>query len=128
MVDRDGERFTDEAASHVDRGHDRYQRHTPVPAIPAWMVFDSRQHRRHPPGRAFPPGLTPKWAVESGFLRRAETVQALAERRGIDPAGLRRTVHLFNGVASTGRDQDCGRSDSAYDRCCGDPCVRPNPT
>jgi hypothetical protein len=81
-----------------------------------------------PPWSRVPAGPDTEVAVESGFLRRAETVQALVERRGIDPAGLRRTVHLFNGVASTGRDQDCGRSDSAYDRCYGDPCVRPNPT
>jgi 3-oxosteroid 1-dehydrogenase len=47
MVDSDGERFTDEPASHVDRGHDQDQRHTLVPAIPVWIDFDSRQHRQY---------------------------------------------------------------------------------
>jgi succinate dehydrogenase/fumarate reductase flavoprotein subunit len=126
MVDSSGERFTNEAASYVDCCHDQYRRHTQVPAIPAWMVFD-RRHRRRYPLAVFRPGVTPKSALESGFLRRAMTVETLAAQCGIDADGLRRTVQRFNGFASTGRDQDFGRGDSAYDRFYGDPRVRPNP-
>jgi 3-oxosteroid 1-dehydrogenase len=126
IVDSSGQRFMNESASYVDDGHWQYQRNETVPAIPAWLVIDAK-HRRRYPFSTLLPGLTPRSAISSGFLKKADTLPALAAQLGVDPAGLVSTVERFNGFARQGRDEDFHRGDSAYDRYYGDPRVKPNP-
>jgi 3-oxosteroid 1-dehydrogenase len=68
----------------------------------------------------------PKGAIESGAVRRAESLEALARQIGVDPAGLVRTVERFNRFAVKGLDPDFGRGQSAYNDCLGDPGYKPN--
>ena len=49
------------------------------------------------------------------------------KRWRIDAAGLARTLQRFNGFCQTGIDTDFGRGSRAFDRCHGDPTVKPNP-
>lgn len=58
----------------------------------------------------------------------AETIRELAERTGIDVAGLTRTVERFNEFARTGVDYDFHRGESAYDKYYSDPTNKPNPS
>lgn len=126
IVDSKGERFMNESASYVDCWRWQYERHRQTPAIPAWLIMESR-HRRYYPFGLLPPGITPQSATGSQFLVRAQTLRELAMRTGIDPDGLERTVVRFNRMAQQGKDEDFHRGESAYDRFYSDPRVKPNP-
>jgi predicted oxidoreductase len=51
----------------------------------------------------------------------------LAQKIGVDPAGLEETVARNNQFAITGKDLDFKRGDSDLDRSIGDPTHKPNP-
>ena len=88
LVNRAGERFTDEAARPVDAGYERVARAVlEQPEGLAWAVFDA--------------GLddAPHWRVTVRSDREpleAPTVEALAEAAGLDPAALAATLAAYN--------------------------------
>ena len=114
-----------ESASYVDCGHWQYERNQEVPAIPAFLIADSR-HRKYYLFGMMPPRMTPKEAYESGFMVKGSSIPELALACGIDPENLEQTVRRFNHFAATGHDLDFHRGDSAYDRVYSDPKVKPN--
>jgi succinate dehydrogenase/fumarate reductase flavoprotein subunit len=130
-VDRQGRRFVDEAGDYhsfmralSERCADR--------DVQAWLVCDHRFQRRFGLGWSKPRPLPIRYALRSGYLIRADTIEALAVRCGIDPPGLARTVADYNRHAREGRDPAYGRGQTAYDRMQGDaehsgpnPCVAP---
>lgn len=126
IVDASGSRFMNEAESYVDAGHHQYERNRTVPAIPAWLVVDAR-HRRRYLMASLPPGSTPKSAIHSGFIVKADSLDELARKIGVDPGGLAKTVARFNEMARRGVDEDFGRGRTAYDRLYGDPSNKPHP-
>lgn len=128
MVNAAGKRFTNEAASYVEVGHAMYENHTAENRhIPAIFIMDSRYRRKYIFGTLFPMQPVPDAYFESGYFKRADTLEELAEQCDIDPAGLRETVERFNRFARSGVDEEFHRGDSAYDRYYGDPTVKPNP-
>ncbi|MGF6970217.1 3-oxosteroid 1-dehydrogenase [Paraburkholderia sp. WC7.3g] len=127
MVDQDGERFCDEAGAYMEIGQRMYQRHRQTgKAVPAWVVMDSRQRKYYPWGTAMPGQIPQRW-LDSGYMIKADTLEELAAKCGIDRAGLLETVKRFNGFCETGVDEDYGRGSRAFDRCHGDPTIKPNP-
>jgi 3-oxosteroid 1-dehydrogenase len=128
LVNAAGERFVNEAAPYVDAVHAMYDRHTDdKPHIPAWMIIDQRYRNSYVfAGRAPRKPLPRRWYA-AGAVFRGATLADLAEQVGIPADGLAQTVQRFNGFARTGKDEDFGRGDSAYDRYYGDPRCRPNP-
>jgi 3-oxosteroid 1-dehydrogenase len=128
LVNGAGQRFVNESAPYVDAVHAMYEGNTPQnPHIPAWLVFDQRYRDRYvfaglPPRKALPR----RWYA-AGSVVRADDLAGLARAAGVEADGLAKTVARFNEFAATGRDEDFGRGDSAYDRYYGDPRRRPNP-
>ncbi|GAD48245.1 3-ketosteroid delta(1)-dehydrogenase [Caenibius tardaugens NBRC 16725] len=125
IVDQSGQRYTNEAASYVDAGRAMLERDKTVPAVPSWLVFDTRYRNRYFFGQ-IPPRVTRQY-VESGFFQKGETLEELAGKCGIDAAGLVATVTRVNSMAAAGGvDADFDRGDNVYDEYYGDPAHRPN--
>lgn len=131
-VDRDGRRFVDEAGNYHGFMRALFERCGEHRPVEAWLVCDHRFQRRFGLGHAKPFPLPIGAALRSGYLRRGDTLEALAAQCGIDPAGLARTVAGFNRHARAGRDPEYGRGDIPYDRMQGDaehagpnPCIAP---
>lgn len=120
MVNRAGQRFTNEAANYNAIGaafHDQDVSAFDYKNLPCWLIFDQRYIDRFGFGmisgeRGVAP---PQWAA------RAESLPELAARLGIDADALEATVARFNGHCATGRDPDFGRGDAAHDQWWGDP-------
>lgn len=126
IVDSAGKRFMNESASYVDCGHWMYEHNAEVPCIPSYMIIDSNHRRNYMLGM-LPPKMTPKTAFESGFLTKGETLQELADKIGVNPNNLMKTVEEFNAMCATGKDTHYQRGDTAYDRFYSDDEVKPNP-
>ncbi|PRX96909.1 FAD-binding protein [Paraburkholderia sp. BL25I1N1] len=127
MVDQDGRRFCDEAGAYMEIGQRMYQRQKETgKAVPSWVVMDSRQRKYYPWGTAMQGQIPQQW-LDSGYMIKADSISELAQKCGIDTAGLQDTVTRFNGFCKSGVDSDYGRGSRAFDRCHGDPTIKPNP-
>jgi len=127
MVLPDGRRFANEANSYHDVMQALFAA-SPVEAAPtAWMICDSDFLRRYGLGRVRPfPFPHASW-LANGYLKRGESIAALAQACGIDADGLARTVSAFNIGAERGEDPQFGRGDTPYNRVQGEPLHGPNP-
>lgn len=123
IVDAQGQRFANESESYVDLGHHMLEHDLEGDY---WFILDRRHARRYLRTFALDPRLN-RQMKSQGILVEADTLEGLARELRLDPRIFQETIHRFNGFARTGRDQDFGRGDSAYDRYYGDPTVRPNP-
>ena len=68
----------------------------------------------------FPSKKKPQEWYDSGYMKKADTIEELASLLNIDPATLRGTVDRFNGFVAKNHDDDFNRGDRAYDRWLGD--------
>jgi 3-oxosteroid 1-dehydrogenase len=110
-VNRKGERFCDESTykdyqPRLRRWDGQTQS---MPNLPPTLIFDQNYRDRYPlgsfmPGQELPPEL----------VTTADTPRALAEKLGIDPDGLERTLERFNRHAEKGEDPDFDRGSFAW--------------
>ncbi len=121
-VNKEGNRFTNEAASY----HAFTQGMFDAGAIPAFLVADAAAVKKYGIGVILP-GMSLRRYEESGYLYSGETLAELAAKAGINAAGLARSVVRNNRFAETGVDEDFGKGASAYNTYKGDPTHTPNP-
>ncbi len=126
LVGADGKRFVNEAENYMALGRACYERNDVTQAIPAWAIMDASHRKRYTFGYAMP-GKVPKDWIERGMVKVADTVEELAQKCGIDPEGLARTIARWNAMNEAGHDEDFGKGASAYNRYYADPTNKPNP-
>jgi 3-oxosteroid 1-dehydrogenase len=119
IVDAQGQRFVNEAVSYMEIGQRMFAQDRTARAVPSWLIFDDGFRRRSLFG-VIPGDLPEKW-IADGFLLKADTLEELAVKAGIDPAGLAATVQRFNANARDNTDPDFHRGERAYDKFMGDP-------
>jgi 3-oxosteroid 1-dehydrogenase len=120
VVDQSGVRYMNECGSYMAFCKNMLARDNVVPAIPSWVIMDSRFMKDYMLADTMPGIKKPQKWFDENYLRKGETIAALAEACGIDPAKLIATTERFNGFARNGADTDFGRGDRAYDRWLGD--------
>jgi 3-oxosteroid 1-dehydrogenase len=105
-------------------------------AIPAWLIFDDNYRRHIPWGTGLPrlrqfksalPGQLPQEWIAKGWIKKADSIEALAGEIGVDPQALSATIRKFNESAARGEDPEFGRGESQYNKTLGDPGNRTNP-
>lgn len=130
IVNQAGKRYLNEAASYHLAGKAMIAEDKPGAGTqPSWMIFDHTFRHKYPAGPLLP--LIPDALQAPGvrkILRKASTLEGLAQEIGVPPQILRETVERFNADARTGVDRDFDRGGPAYDRMYGDQRVQPNPT
>ena len=120
LVDQSGVRYMNEGGSYMAYCKGMLERNKVVPAVPSWAIMDSQFITRSMLAGTMPGANKPKSWFESGFLKKADTLEELATLIKVDPATLRSTVDRFNGFVAKGRDEDFNRGARAYDRWLGD--------
>lgn len=121
VVDARGKRFMNEAAPYNDVVKHMYRANRPAaPAIPAFFVFDAAYRQKYPCGPIMPSSATPDFllrkSLHRAFFEKDATLEGLACKIGVDPAGLSATVEQFNRCAAAGTDLEFGRGASLQDR------------
>ncbi len=105
LVNRDGERFCDESfyKDYQPRARSWDGHRQRMPNMPPFLIFDQNYRDRYPLG-SYMPGME----VPEALASRADTPGELAEKLGIDAAGLEKTLERFNAFAAKGEDPDFG--------------------
>ena len=130
LVSQKGKRFVNEAAPYGDIVNAMYRTHTPEEAcVPAFFIFDAQYRKKYMCGPVLQ--STPDFMIgklfRQGYMKRADTLDELAQQLGVDAEGLKASVAKNNEYAKTGVDPDFHRGDNIYDRYYGDAKVKPNP-
>ena len=125
IVDARGRRYMNEAANYMTAGRAMFDHGAADENH--WLIMDDRFLRRYIFAELSHKSVR-KQMMEHEFLVRADTVEALARRCGMEPATLSAQVERFNGFAKTGEDLDFDRGASEYDRHWADPAQHPNPS
>jgi 3-oxosteroid 1-dehydrogenase len=125
IVNTIGRRFVNESTNYNDFAEAFGNKEGAPPRNnPAWFIFDSQGARKYS-------ALTAKLRGPDGELPATtfagETLDELAAKIGVDPAGLQETVERFNGFARDGKDRDFLRGENPFDIAWGDPGHEPNP-
>lgn len=131
IVNKAGKRFQNEAAPYLESGKAFYDANTEQEStFPSFVVFDATFRRKFPfgpipPGYSMPDSRIAKrvWDV----LVKADSLEELAKKTGVDANGLKETVQRNNQYAQSGSDPDFHRGESYYDRYYGDANTTPNP-
>lgn len=130
-VNRNGDRFVDEAVSYDEFGAAMLADQAATGAnLPCWMIFDAACRQRSLVGPLMPGELKPDKKLPPEWLDsvyyRADSLEGLAEKIRVDPIGLRKAVDQINNAAETGIDEKFDRGGSLYDQFFGNPEVKPN--
>jgi succinate dehydrogenase/fumarate reductase flavoprotein subunit len=119
-VTRTGQRFVNEADSYYDFMRGLLAATPAGEPVQAWLVCDHAFIRHYGLGAVKPAPMPMGAMLRNGYLKRGDSLAALARACGIDAAGLAATVQRYNAMAAAGRDDDFAKGETAYNRMQGD--------
>jgi succinate dehydrogenase/fumarate reductase flavoprotein subunit len=127
VVNWQGRRFANEALNYHDFMQAMLHTNAGRHSAECYVLTSHRHLRKYGLGRVpgFPGRIGP--FLRSGYLVKGGTPRELADRLGVDAAGLEQTVRDFDEHASHGVDPQFRKGETAYERAAGDPEVKPNP-
>lgn len=126
-VMRDGKRFANEGNSYHDFVQAMIKAARPGEEIAAFLVCDHKTLRKYGLGCVPPFPMPLGHHLNTGYLMRGDTLEALAAKAGIDTEAFIETVRQFNATAPLGYDAAFGKGSKAYNRYQGDALHGPNP-
>ncbi|MHB0769403.1 FAD-dependent oxidoreductase [Bradyrhizobium sp. 5.13L] len=126
-VMRDGKRFANEGNSYHDFVQAMIKAARPGEEIAAFLVCDHKTLRKYGLGCVPPFPMPLGHHLNTGYLMRGDTLEALAAKAGIDSKAFTETVMQFNATAPLGYDTAFGKGSKAYNRYQGDALHGPNP-
>lgn len=131
-VNRNGDRFVDEACSYDEFGEAMVRDQLATGAnSPCWLVFDATFREKFTAGGYMPNLVMPDWKIPKDqwdhYIFKADTIDALAAKIHLPSDQLKQTVANMNRYAQSGIDPEFGRGSNDYDRMFGDANVTPNP-
>lgn len=134
IVNRHGKRFMNESITYNSYGEWMYRQgdaNEPV-GVPAFVIFDKNYRLNYPFGGMIQARYMPDWMSRSAFrnngaLKKANSLSELAEKLGIDSAGLAETAVEMRAYSQSGIDPQFHRGSDQHDRMYGDQSVTPNP-
>lgn len=120
VVNREGNRFCNESGDYDTQWRSNFtwrnwgnENEYGYANIPAWIIADNAMMENigfDYDRTGSKPGEVPD------FMTVADTIEELAEKLGIDPAGLAATVERFNGFVDNLKDEDFHRGETWLDR------------
>lgn len=122
-----GRRFTNESNSYHDVGAAMAQACAGMAETAMWLVCDRTTLGKYGLGYVKPAPMPIRGFVRNGYLLEGRTLAELAQRAGIDAAGLEQTVRDYNRDAVRGEDPAFGRGSTSFNRYLADPEHQPNP-
>lgn len=132
VVNRLGKRVANESMNYQKYVQECFKaQEQGIPVEELWHVFDARFRANYLVGplmtsKMMPDRFLPKHFFSDSFLTIADSIEELADKVGLDKAGLAKTISDMNEYARTGDDKEFQRGSFAYDRYYGDPTVEPN--
>lgn len=125
VVDQSGQRFQNEGGSYVAFCRGMLDHNKQSPAVPSWIVMDSRCVKSKGIAGVRGGKKLQQWEA-AGFLKVANSIPELAQLMSIDADTLLATVERFNGFVLKGVDEDFGRGHREYDKWLGDAWHKPS--
>ncbi|MBD63291.1 MAG: hypothetical protein CMD68_04335 [Gammaproteobacteria bacterium] len=138
-VNKSGKRFANESQNYLTFMLEVLKKQAEGESFtPMYMIFDSNHRKNYPvgplmPGKFFPDPLVQlvhrNW-FNNDFITKANSIEELAKKTGINVDGLIETIKKVNEFSQTGKDLDFQRGDNERDRFSGDqslvnPCLGP---
>lgn len=127
MVTASGKRFVNESRSYHDVGAAMIAACKGTGKTEAWLIADHRTIRKYGIGYVKPYPMPLGAHIRSGYLKKADTLEALARQIGVDSGNFVAEVAEFNQGARRGEDTQFGRGSSGFNRYLGDANHQPNP-
>lgn len=133
IVDKKGQRFMNESITYNSYGDCFYAAHQKGHDVfPAYCILDAHYRKKYMfggvvQGEAMPDFMNKQMIGEGKMLIKADSLQALAQKMGIDYEGLQATMVKVKHYAASGVDEEFQRGSDAHDTLYGDPEVKPNP-